>query len=94
MDVCLYLVNNADDNTDLGTFLGEIGRRVLLSKEALWGLNKSWREGESEESAEVVEQLSAELSGLGQQIKLVRNQLCQKCALKKVKKSIQFSFGD
>ncbi len=82
------------DATDLGTYLGEIGRRVWLCRETLWGLNKSWREGESEESAELVEQLSAELSSLGRQIKLVRNQLCRDCALKKVKKTIQFSFED
>ena len=82
------------DATDLATFMGEIARRVWLVRETLWGFNKTWREGESEESAELVEQLSAELSSLGRQIKLVRNQLCQKCALKKVKKTIQFSFED
>ena len=79
------------DATDLATYLGEIGRRVFLVRETLWGLNKTWREGESDESAEVVEQLSAELSRLGREVMLVRNQLCKNCALKNVQKSIIFS---
>ena len=79
-----------DDATDLGTYLGGIGRRVLLAREALWGLNKTWREGESDESAQVVEQLSAELSQLGREVMLVQNQLCSKCGLKNVRKVIIF----
>ena len=82
--------DNFTDATDLATFLVGIGRQIWLCRETLWGLNKTWREGESDEAAEVVEQLSANLSRLGREIILVRNQLCPKCALKGVIKNIIF----
>ncbi len=78
------------ENYDLSTYLGDIGVQVLLKGEVLVEFGNSWQKGEFEESASIIRALGRELTQIGQELELARNQLCQTCALKNVRKSTSF----
>jgi hypothetical protein len=78
------------EHTDLGTYLGELSRRLLLRGEMLRGIGHLWGEYDSTEGAEIAVQLGVELGQIGQQLKLLRNQLCQDCQIKELTEIITF----
>lgn len=78
------------DNTDLGTFLGDIARSLTkegISLEAL--ADKRLDEGETQCA---VKRIGVDVSIWGEKLLLLRNKLCQKCKLQPV--SIFLSFDD
>jgi hypothetical protein len=76
------------EHTDLGTYLGEIARKLNLRGKMLRGVSQLWFEGETDELPEVCSELGIELSRLGRKLKLVRNHLCNNCQLKSIEESI------
>ena len=76
------------DAYDLGGFLGEIGRRVALMGETLRGIAKLTEEHDSAESGALLNTAGVELGRLGQQLKLIRDQLCHRCEMLNVEERI------
>ncbi len=72
------------DVSDLGTYIGRIGRRILLRGEMLRSIGHMWFEGDCEESRVMMEEMGLELNQIGQQLKLLRDQLCHRCEMLQV----------
>ncbi len=78
------------DSYDLESYLGVISRRISLRGEMLRGISQLWVEYDSIEGAEIASQLGVELGHIGRQLKLFKNQLCQKCATTEVAEFVSF----
>jgi hypothetical protein len=81
------------EHTDLGTYLGQIARCLLLRGEMLRGVSQLWLEGETDELVEICSELGIEVSRLGRQLKLLRDHICNNCQMKSVEESVRFEDG-
>jgi hypothetical protein len=81
--------NQVYDRTDVFTFLGDIAHRLVKEGDALRALAEGWFEAGAEDRQTLV-CCGVDISRLGQQLLVLRGQLCQACATKEVMEVLSF----
>ncbi len=86
--------NEVRDAYDFGGYLDNISRKVQLYGEMLRGISKLSDEYDSDETREIWLQAGLELNQIGQQLKLLRDQLCHRCEMLQVEEKITIANPD
>ena len=82
--------NSQDQITEcaeLGTYLREIARRIILKGETLRGIGQLWFESDNEE-LHILAELGMEIIQHGRNLKLLGDCLCNSCQMQGVETSV------
>jgi hypothetical protein len=71
------------DATDMGTYLGTIGAKLIREGYSLQALAEIWY-GKGEDNLNTIKNFGRDMIDMGEQLTVLRNQLCQNCMLKEI----------
>jgi hypothetical protein len=72
------------DGSDLGSYLGTIGAKLVREGYSLQALAGIWY-GKGEDNLNTIKSFGGDLIDMGEQLLALRGRLCQKCLLQEVK---------
>jgi hypothetical protein len=82
--------NQLDECTDLETFIGKIGHRLIKEGISLQALAEMWFD-KGDEKLTVTRQHGIDLNDIGEQLLSVKSRLCQRCKLQEVRVRLVFN---
>ncbi len=79
-----------EESTDLETFIGKIGYKIIKEGISLQALAEMWFD-KGDEKLAVTRQHGIDLNDIGEQLLSVKSRLCQSCKLQEVKVRLVFN---
>jgi hypothetical protein len=73
------------DESDLGSYLGMMGAKLVKEGHSLQALAAMWYGGEEDDNVNIVKSFGGDLIDMGEQLSALRSRLCQNCILQEVK---------
>ncbi len=78
-----------EESTDLETFIGKIGYRLIKEGDSLQALAEMWFD-RGDEKLSVTRQYGIDLTDIGEQLLSLKSRLCQRCKLQEMRVVLVF----